>query len=184
MQVLLLRPIAPVAPPWQLWRMRHAETVTFGGAALDRAGPLRCDPAALDRLRAHKSARVMLVWRGKPLVHGEGALAFLPLDHVVMADAGIDQVFLGLEDGAALFAADLSGWVPDDLDDSTLNQFLDPSEQRHPALPDDHRFAELRAVMTGLTAREAELAAMARAVFQWHLSHRFCASCAANPLRP
>lgn len=176
----LLRSIAPFPPAWQLWRMRHAETVTFGGAALDRAGPLRSDPAALDRMRAQSSARAMLIWRGKPLVYDDGALALLPLDHAVMADAGVDQVFLGLDDGAALFAADLSGWVPDDLDDSTLNQFLDPSEQRHPALPADHRFAELRAVMTGLTAREAELAAIARAVFQWHLSHRFCASCGAE----
>ncbi|WP_377508843.1 NAD(+) diphosphatase [Octadecabacter sp. R77987] len=159
--------------------MRHAETVTFGGAALDRAGQVRGDIAALDRMRAHKSARAILMWRGKPLVHGNGALALVPMTHAAMADAAADQVFLGRENGVAIFAADLSAWAPDDLDDSTLNQFLDPSEQRHPALPDDHRFAELRAVMTGLTPREAELAAMARAVFQWHLSHRFCACCGA-----
>ena len=53
----------------------------------------------------------------------------------------------------------------------------DPSEQRHPALPDWMVFAELRRVMTWLTPRDAELAASGKAVFGWHESHRFCAKC-------
>ena len=80
-----------------------------------------------------------------------------------MQDARPDLVFLGLEADAPVFAADLSGWTPPDLDDSTLNQFLDPSQQVHPALP-GAIFAELRAIMTRLNRRDAELAATAKAV--------------------
>jgi NAD+ diphosphatase len=96
-----------------------------------------------------------------------------------MADAADALVFLGLEDDAPVFAADLSGWTPPELDDTTLNLFLDPSQQVHPALP-DAVFAELRAVMTQLTPRDAELAATAKAIWGWHDTHRFCARCGAE----
>ena len=43
----------------------------------------------------------------------------------------------------------------------------------------NRRFAELRGVMTRLNARDAELAATARAIFEWHRIHGFCANCGA-----
>lgn len=155
--------------------MRIAETVTFGGSTLNRAAELRGETEAL---KARADARSMLVWRGKPMLVGD-TVARVPLDHPVMADAGPDMVFLGLEDGAPVFAADLSAWTPDDLDDVTLEGFLDPSQQVHPAVQDGV-FAELRAIMTRLSARDAELAATAKAIMGWHLSHRFCARCGAE----
>jgi NAD+ diphosphatase len=155
--------------------MKHAETVTFGGSGLNRAAEERTNTALLH----DANARVLLLWRGKPLVHGpqSGQLALLPLTHDIMADATKDRIFLGRDDDGPLFAADLSGWVPDDLDDAALNTFLDPSQQQHPTLPKDHVFAELRAIMTQLSPRDAELAASAKAVFAWHASHGFCAVC-------
>ena len=157
--------------------MLHAETVTFGGSGLDRAAELRGDPKAIEA--ADKDAQVILLWRGKPLVDGEGRdrLARLPAGHAV-ARAGTDPILLGREEGGALiFARDLSAWRPADLDEATLGQFLDNSEQRHPDLPDSHIFAELRRIMTRLDARDAELATTAKALFAWHDSHRFCARC-------
>ena len=161
--------------------MKHAETVTFGGSGLDRAAEVRGDAAKIADLRSDPTTRAVLLWRGKPLLsgNGSGTLALVAMDHPALADAAKDKVFLGRSEGRAIFACDLSVWIPDDLDDSTIDQFLDPSEQRHPSLPLDHRFAELRATMTGFSAREAELAATARAVFQWHDSHLFCARCGA-----
>ena len=153
--------------------MKNAETVAFGGSALDRAAELRGDAAALMQ---ESAARVILFWRGKPMLVAD-TLARVPFDHPVMKDAAADIVFLGRDAGTLTFAADLSGWTPTDLDDETLNTFLDPSEQTHPSLSDDHVFAELRAVMTRLTPRDAELAATAKAVMHWHKSHRFCAAC-------
>jgi NAD+ diphosphatase len=168
--------------------MRLAETVTFGGSALDRAGHLRGDAAALARLLA--AGTVLPVWRGKPLLAGPGrdALGWLPAGHPALAQGG-DAVFLGLdghsasqdagEGGGARFAVDISRWSPEAGAEAVEAGFFDPSEQRHPALPADHVFAELRGVMTRLTAREAELAAMAKAILQWHASHGFCATCGA-----
>ena len=161
--------------------MRIAETVTFGGAGLDRANDLRSDTAALAALSARPDACAIALWRGKPLVHGPNrdALVRLSLTHAIFADCP-DPLFMGRDGSAGLWAHDLSHWTPDTPDAPTLGAFLDPSEQQHPLLPTGQVFAELRAVMTRLDAKDAELAATARAVIGWHDSHRFCARCGAS----
>lgn len=160
--------------------MKHAETVTFGGSGLDRAAEVRGDDATLEQAISKGQAQTILIWRGKPLITTDepGALVRLNMDHPVLAETKTPAILLGREDdGRLIFAHDISAWVPEGLDDSQLDQFLDPSEQHHPALPDTQCFAELRRIMTHLTARDAELAATAKAIFSWHLSHRFCARC-------
>lgn len=154
--------------------MRDAESVTFGTSGLDRAAELRGDPEALAALR--QSARILPIWRGKPAIDACDDLCTVPDGHPVLTDAGTQLVFLGRSDGEPWFAADLSAWRPEDFDEGIVTAFLDPSEQRHPALP-DARFAELRSVMTRLTRRDAELAATAKAIFVWHDTHRFCSRC-------
>lgn len=163
--------------------MKIAETVTFGGSALDRAAEWRSDPAALAQAAKDPASRAVLFWRGKPLLedgpHGR-SLVRLQLDHPVLNETAPQPFFLGREDGGAVFAYDLSAWSPADHDGANLNSFLDRSEQHHPALPQTQRFAELRAVMTRISPRDAELAASARALLNWHATHGFCAVCGAR----
>ena len=155
--------------------MRHAETVTFGGSGLDRAAHLRSDTS---KLEADPAARCIVLWRGKVLIDGDGeALSRVPLDHPILQDAGEERVFLGLDDAGPVFAVSLSGWDPELPEEEELASFLDPTMQRHPTMPSGSGFAELRAIMTTLTPRDAELAATARSVLMWHSSHRFCSAC-------
>ncbi len=151
--------------------------MTFGSGGIDRAADQRSKAADL----AKEAQEVILLWRGKPMLRGD-QLVRVAAGHPVLQDAGPDLVLLGRDAGGLVFAADLSGWTPDDLDTETLDTFLDPSEQRHPALPDGPVFAELRSVMTRLSRSDAELAATARAIFGWHRSHRFCAACGQESL--
>jgi NAD+ diphosphatase len=159
--------------------MKHAEQVTFGGSALDRAGEIRSDVAAVAAARADPKARAILFWRGKPLItpQNPAALVRLPMDHPVLELAQAEPILLGREEGAAQFAFDISTWTPEVLDEAALGGFLDPSEQQHPMLPDTMVFAELRRIMTWLNARDAELAATAKAILGWHEGHGFCARC-------
>lgn len=161
--------------------MKLAETVTFGGSGLNRAAELRGDAQALADAKNSETARTIVFWRGKPLtVWGmdRGAdLARLPMDHAVLGEAQGTPLFLGLDDDGPVFAQDISSWDPDDVDHAQLNSFLDRSEQHHPSLPENVLFSELRGIMTRLSARDAELAATARALFSWHRSHRYCAMC-------
>ncbi|PVA07278.1 NAD(+) diphosphatase [Thalassorhabdomicrobium marinisediminis] len=158
--------------------MEHAETVTFGGSGLNRAAHLR---GAIAETLADPAARCIVLWRGKPLLDGAGAgLSRVPLDHPVLGDASDMRLFLGLDEGGPVFAAELTRWDPDVSEAADFGAFLDPSQQHHPAMPAAAHFAELRAVMTTLSARDAELAATARAVIGWHGSHRFCSTCGAE----
>ncbi|EGJ22197.1 NUDIX hydrolase [Cereibacter sphaeroides WS8N] len=156
--------------------MRIAETVTFGGSGLDRAGRLRGDAAGLARLLAGDC--VLPIWRGRPLCAEEGALGWLPPDHPVLAGAE-EPIFLGLDGEAPRFAADISHWSPEAGAEAVQGGFFDPGFQSHPALPGAPGFGDLRGLMLALSPREAELAATAKALVQWHRSHRFCSTCGA-----
>ncbi len=162
--------------------MRDGELVTFGGlGGLDRAAALRGDALRQAALRSDGRARILPLWRGKPMIAGAARdqLALLPPGHPIFEGAGA-EIFLGLAaEGAPLFSADLSEWEPAGLDSAAQAAFFDPTEHLHPATPADHRFTELRGVMARLSPLQAELAAMARGMFEWHRSHGFCARCGA-----
>ncbi|MCV2893492.1 NAD(+) diphosphatase [Lentibacter sp. XHP0401] len=160
--------------------MKLAETVTFGGSHLDRAAEIRGMSAHLAETIAAGGAETILLWRGKPLLEGEARdrLARLPMDHVVLQEHGKTPILLGREEsGKLVFVSDISDWIPVEVDEAALGAFLDQTEQQHPMLNEAQGFLELRGVMTRLSARDAELAATARAVLGWHRSHRFCAAC-------
>jgi NAD+ diphosphatase len=157
--------------------MIQAETVTFGGSGLDRAAEMRGDIKALSAVMQDDQTRTVLLWRGKPLIDAQGVLQRLPLTHPILSESQTPPILLGREEGAAIFAHDISSWEPAQKADA--DSFLDITEQCHPSLPQGHVFAELRRIMTRLTPRDAELAATAKAVFSWHDSHRFCARCGA-----
>lgn len=159
--------------------MRHAEEVTFGGSGLDRAAEIRGDADNIAALQASPASSAVVFWRSKPLFSGENsnALARVPLNHPVLQDTKSEPIFLGRDGDGGVFAYDISSWKPADLDAELMRAFFDPSVQRHPDLPKDHVFAELRGVMTNIDARDAELAATGRSLFSWHRSHRYCAQC-------
>ena len=159
--------------------MRLAETVTFGGSGLDRAAHLRGDAGKLAAAAANPAARSIVIWRGKPLFGGEARdrLVRIGMDHPLVGASRMAPILMGLEDGAPVFAHDISGWQPEDLDRESMGTFLDPTEQVHPDGPEGAAFCELRTRMVAIRPRDAELAATAKAMFSWHRSHRFCAKC-------
>ena len=153
--------------------MKIAETVTFGGGGLNRAEDLRRHPEQLAAL----PARTLPLWRGKVLMTADRT-GLASLEGHAFADHGT-PVLIGEIGGAALFARDVSALEVEGVDE-TMGQFLDPSEQTHPELPEGTAFAELRAVMTHLSALDAEIAATAKGVLEWHRTHGFCANCGAR----
>ncbi|MDE9449538.1 NAD(+) diphosphatase [Aliiroseovarius sp. Z3] len=158
--------------------MKIAEQVTFGTGLLDRAAELRTDSAKLQRLA--QTARILPIWRGKPLFErGQGphiALAFLGLDHEQLCSRQDQLVFLGRDADGPIFAVDVSDWTAEG-DTPDPGAFVDQTWQHFPNTPDTQGFAELRGVMAQLTPLEAEIAATARSILEWHRIHGFCANC-------
>ncbi|MCZ7675033.1 MAG: NAD(+) diphosphatase [Roseovarius sp.] len=160
--------------------MKDAETVTFGGSKLDRAAEMRADPTAIAEAIERGQAATVLLWRGKLLVDAPdlNRLVRLPPGHAVLTEARLPPMLLGREeDGRLLLAHDISSWQPDGSAGTAGGGFDDASEQRHPALPENRVFADLRRVMARLTPRDAECAATAKSLAGWHASHRFCSRC-------
>ncbi|MEM9794897.1 MAG: NAD(+) diphosphatase [Pseudomonadota bacterium] len=150
--------------------MKRAERVTFGGGGLDRAEDLRRHPDQL----ADLPARTLPIWRGKPALLADGLA--LMRGHA-FAGQGF-PVLIGRQDGAAIFARDVTG-LSVDGSDATVGDFRDPSLQSHPDLPDGAAFTELRQAMLSLSPLDAEIAATAKGVLEWHRTHGFCPNCGA-----
>ena len=159
--------------------MRHAETVVFGGSNLNRAADLRDEPEQLAQLQ--RDGQAIVLWRGKPFFdHESNVLVRFSSDHTILKQAVSDPVFLGLEGDTGLFAYDISPWQAPDADPRAMARFFDTSFNQFPGTPPPQVFTELRSVMARLSPRDAELAATARGLFEWHRTHGFCARCGAK----
>ncbi len=156
------------------------ETVTFADEPIDRAAHLRKAEAQATLLKS-VDAQCLILWRGKPLFNpgDTPALAWVPMDHPILQEAQEQPIFLGMEDGAPRFAADISAWEDPAADKDEMGRFLDGSENRHPTAP-DQVFLEMRALLTELDAGDAGSAATAKGIWAWHATHTHCARCGAK----
>lgn len=154
--------------------------VTFAGSFLDRADRLRSDAAELARWMADPATRVSPFWRGKPLFDLTDAgprLAWLSATDRLIVDCPEPVVFMGLDEGGvAHFAADVSYIAPPD---ERPAEFVD---QRTLDLSETRKFIDLRAIMADIDHRDAGIAAAAKGIFEWRLTHGFCANCGARNL--
>ena len=126
-------------------------TLAFAGYPLDRADPVRADPARLAAL-AVPQAKLLRLDGLIPPLGDDGRLQW---GRVADAGEGAELVFLGLLDDEALFAA-----VPDGGD-------TDPAYARR----------ETWAALGRLEADDLALYGGARSVLDWHARHRFCSQC-------
>jgi NAD+ diphosphatase len=131
---------------------------------------------------ADPTARVLPIWKGKPLIaHGDAPdTGWLTLDTALMDDAVAKPIFLGLEADAPRFAVDVSAWTDPDADPDALRAFVDRTENHHPALPETHRFTALRLAMAYLPSGQGGTIATARSLMEWHRTHLFCSRCGAR----
>lgn len=144
--------------------MPHRPNV-YAGAPLDRAHLRRKDAGWLSQARTDPAARILPVWRSRNLVSGAAESPLAVLLPLQPADVwGEEVVFLGLMDGAPLFAADVGHWEAGD---------------GHPAVAGLGRFEDLRAIGPLMERSEAALLAYARGIVWWNARHRFCGVCGA-----
>jgi NAD+ diphosphatase len=139
-------------------------------AGIDRAGLRRSDADWLAGARGHEAVRVLVLRGGDPLAGEGGARAGEMSDGLVWLGVpafglGAEQeLFLGVdEDGAPVFALDLApGFNLDTSPVAGLGAFI-----------------PFRGAVQGMSAFDSGAAATARALFEWHRAHGFCARCGA-----
>jgi len=142
------------------------DPIIFTANPLNRASELRTDPAWLADQLAQPEARIVPFWRTKPLIRLEGVR---PTPAWVTAEAlsphfdGERTIFLGLDtEQTPHFACDISA-VPEPKED--------------PVLPSLGKFIDLRSICPNLSVPDTGILAQAKAILQWHHSHRFCSTC-------
>ncbi|MFE9691950.1 NAD(+) diphosphatase [Micromonospora sp. NPDC005806] len=138
--------------------------LAYGGGWLDRAGALRTDPGwVADRLTERESV-LLPFWQDRCLVSAERLPVRLPaVDAAGLLTAADETVFLGLDSGRAVFAADLSG----------------RAEREAVELAGAAEAVDVRALVGGLGAADAAVQAYAKGLLHWHRGQRYCGSCGA-----
>ncbi len=138
----------------------------FANNPLDRAAHRRSDPAWLEAALGDPGSLLVPFWRGQPFISSLRPVWLRP-GLLPLSGAGQTAVFLGCKDACAHFALELDG---------------EADWQEDGPLAGLGAFQDLRA----LAARpdmpagpELAILAQARALFEWHRAHPFCARCGA-----
>ena len=153
----------------------------FVGGGIDRHAERRRDAGAL---AGAPGARTLAMWQGRPLVAGDPdapGLAWQPMSASLPGTGAGVRIYLGDSGDGPLFAVDVSDWTPE----SGIAPDLGPGRagDDQPAPPElvvageNARFADLRALVSRLSPQDAEIAATAKGILEWHRAHRFCAAC-------
>ncbi|MFW6340067.1 MAG: NAD(+) diphosphatase [Wenzhouxiangella sp.] len=135
----------------------------YGGAGLDRAAEWRTDERWIEHALAKKTARFIAVRNNCSLLSlaqpDRPRAVQLSRQQIGELDGA---VFLGLDNGAAVFAVEWS--------DRTAPEG---------SLQAGFSFVDLRRFGPLLDGRDANLLAYARAMVHWHRTHRYCGRCGA-----
>jgi NAD+ diphosphatase len=139
----------------------------FAGSPLDRADFRRKDTAWLAARLEDPTSKFLVLWRLRALVRTEAEPTLAWATHEIRAscDDETEPILLGVADGAAYFAVDIS-----DLSEP----------EKELGLEDAAELAEVRAVAGALPPGEAAIVAQGRSLIDWHARHRYCAACGAR----
>jgi NAD+ diphosphatase len=145
------------------------EPIPFSGDPLDRAGNERRNPEWVAEKLAAPETRFLPFWRLNPLSTMDEPGRLVWLDRSVLVHQAQDDhpVLLGLKDGVAHFAVDVSP-----LADPMVELGIEGAA-----------FNDTRAVAVRLERGEAGTVAHGRSALDWHARHRFCPKCG-QPTEP
>jgi NAD+ diphosphatase len=140
------------------------QPLVFSGSPLDRAFRQRRDRAWLDEQLESEDSRFLPFWRLNVLVKTSTprGLGWGRSEMRENKARNSEIVLLGIGDGVAHFALDVSG--------------LEKPESEL-GLTGLARFEEVRTVAAQLSPEECAIVAHGRALIDWHARHRFCAVC-------
>ena len=139
--------------------MTMREPITFSGNPLDRVSARRKDPSWLDERIGAADSRFLVFSKLQVLADENGLLWLDASVRELLGDA--EPWLLGMRDGAAHFAVDLSH-LQDPLAALSLSS---------------GRFAEARGLAAQVPGPDAAIVAHGRALVEWHRRHRYCGAC-------
>ena len=142
--------------------------LNYTGLTLNRTNDQRHNEAWVKKYLTHKDTVILPIWRGLNLVHFDKKTTHLPkvvfpigVQAQALITAAVALIFLGLNQGTAYFAADIST-----LDKATAEAWADTDV-----------FEDLRRVGALMTREHGAVLAYARGMVHWHQRNQFCSVC-------
>lgn len=141
------------------------ERIPFSGNPLDRASNARRDAAWLAEQAGASRSRFLPFWRLNVLTDdmNQSELRWLDVSVQEHLEAGVTPLLLGVRDGVAHFAVDLSALI-DPVSTIGIENAV---------------FSDARRIVERLPEGDGGIVAQARALIEWHSHHRFCGTCGA-----
>lgn len=152
----------------------NLQNLPLARSEVSRGATRRSEPALMEQALQDSRTQVLVVQDGLLPVRSSGALAWIGPQ--ALADLPPETgfpVFLGSDDDGPAYLAYLRFGPTHTWADKEGIAATDPIAE---ALRDTQQI-NLRDVAHQLTARDAGLAAPAVALFNWHATHQFCATC-------
>ncbi|MEM9053816.1 MAG: NAD(+) diphosphatase [Pseudomonadota bacterium] len=142
--------------------MTTSNDIPLASQPINRAAHHRTDQAWLDDAIQRDDVLVFLMQKGQPLMEFSGENLVWLGPEVARVQPQQERVFLGLDKaGAAIFAINMgTGFA---LEGSLLQG--------------SGEFSDMRSAASSLNPMQANLAATARSLLEWHRTHRFCSRC-------
>jgi NAD+ diphosphatase len=157
------RAVAQAFDPCEFYSMPYIPPTKpniFTGGTLDRAGHRRADGAWIEAAMDDPASRFVVFHQGQALVAASDSGAMHAV-YVSKPPADLPWVFLGLQDGIPVFAANLTGaQAPQEV--VSLG---------------NGTFSDLRGMAGLLHADDATILATARGMLHWHNQTKFCSLC-------
>jgi NAD+ diphosphatase len=159
----------------------------FAGSPLNRASQLRKDEAWLAARRDDLETRYLPFFELRGLIAPghQPSLGWLSPPQVKLQRMqGAPEIFLGLRDGRAHFAVDVTD--PDAsptaramMGQATTRpgQLSGPAPKADAPFRDDGKFIDVRTIAPQLAEGEAAILAQGRSMLDWHARHQFCSVC-------
>jgi NAD+ diphosphatase len=137
--------------------------LAYSGGTIDRASNQRADPGWVDTTLAAAGSRLIPMWRDQCIVSGQAAVPVMlaAAEAGAVLEAADETVFLGLDDGTGVFAADLSAL----------------EESRAVRAAGGDRVLDVRGLVGTLEHREAALLGYARGLLHWNRHQQYCGTC-------
>lgn len=142
--------------------MTTSNDIPLASSPIDRAAHHRTDEAWLSDSLQSENVLIFLLQDGRPLIEHSGQnLVWLGPEYAQLKHLE-EVVFLGLDRASApIFGVNIGSAFK--LDGSLLQG--------------SGEFADMRSAASTLSPLEANLAATARSILEWHRSHPFCSKC-------
>lgn len=135
---------------------KYTPKMAFAGGQMDHAETRR-DITSLRGFLKDPNARAVLMIDGKPAIREDGSLKTVhPSDVEGKTIVAPGFIFLGIDRIGPIFAYQ-----------------LDSPQQ----LADADAFQEMRFIASRIDHKSLAIAGRAKALFDWHASHRFCSAC-------